>query len=60
MFLRTALRVFDSVLSMYPGPSRWAWLLAHIVFLIGFRNRAVVLLDWAGQYWNMQRYARIF
>jgi NADH:ubiquinone reductase (H+-translocating) len=38
----------------------WLWLLAHIVFLIGFRNRAVVLLDWAGQYWNMQRYARIF
>jgi NADH:ubiquinone reductase (H+-translocating) len=38
----------------------WLWLFAHILFLIGFRNRAVVLLDWAGQYWNMQRYARIF
>jgi NADH:ubiquinone reductase (H+-translocating) len=38
----------------------WLWLVVHILFLIGFRNRAVVLLDWAGQYWSMQRHARIF
>ena len=38
----------------------WAfWLAAHIFFLIGFRNRIVVLLDWAVAYWTYQRNARI-
>ena len=35
------------------------WLFAHIYFLIGFRNRLVVLLDWASAYWSRQRYARV-
>ena len=38
----------------------WLWLFAHVVFLIGFRNRLVVLMDWASQYWTMQRHARVF
>jgi len=33
----------------------WAWLLVHIVFLVGFRNRASVLLNWA---WNFFTYDR--
>jgi NADH:ubiquinone reductase (H+-translocating) len=37
----------------------WFWLAAHIVFLIGFRNRMVVLIDWARAYWSYQRGARI-
>ncbi|HEX4378353.1 MAG TPA: NAD(P)/FAD-dependent oxidoreductase [Steroidobacteraceae bacterium] len=37
----------------------WFWLLAHIFFLIGFRNRLVVLIDWAGAYWTYRRNARI-
>ncbi len=37
----------------------WFWLAAHIFFLIGFRNRVVVLLDWAWAYWSYQRSARI-
>jgi NADH:ubiquinone reductase (H+-translocating) len=37
----------------------WFWLMAHIFFLIGFRNRLVVLIDWAGAYWTYQRGARI-
>jgi NADH dehydrogenase len=37
----------------------WVWLLAHVTFLIGFRNRLVVLLDWAWSYWTYQRHARI-
>lgn len=37
----------------------WFWLAAHIFFLIGFRNRLVVLIDWAGAYWTHQRGARI-
>jgi NADH:ubiquinone reductase (H+-translocating) len=37
----------------------WFWLLAHVFFLIGFRNRMVVLLNWAWSYWSYQRAARI-
>jgi NADH dehydrogenase len=44
-------------LSGYPA---WLmWLLAHIYFLINFRNRLVVMIDWAWAYWTMQRGARI-
>lgn len=37
----------------------WFWLLAHVYFLIGFRNRLMVLIDWAGAYWTYHRGARI-
>lgn len=37
----------------------WIWLVAHVYFLIGFRNRLVVLLDWAWAYWTYERSARI-
>jgi NADH dehydrogenase len=37
----------------------WYWLLAHIFFLIGFRNRLAVMLDWTWAYWTYQRAARI-
>lgn len=37
----------------------WIWLLAHIYFLIGFRNRLVVLIDWAAAYFTYERGARI-
>ena len=37
----------------------WFWLAAHVFFLIGFRNRVVVLLNWAVAYWSYQRSARI-
>jgi len=44
-------------LSGYPA---WLlWLLAHIWFLIGFRNRVVVMIDWALSYWTFERNARI-
>ena len=44
-------------LSGYPA---WLmWLLAHIYFLINFRNRIAVMLDWAWSYWTYDRYARI-
>ena len=36
-----------------------AWLTAHIYFLFGFRNRLVVLIDWAWSYWTFERSARI-
>jgi NADH dehydrogenase len=37
----------------------WFWLTAHVFFLIGFRNRLIVLIDWAWSYWTYQRHARI-
>ena len=44
----------------FSGYLAWVfWLTAHIFFLIGFRNRVVVLLDWAMAYWSYQRNARI-
>lgn len=36
-----------------------AWLFVHIFFLIGFRNRFVVLFDWAWAYLTYQRAARL-
>ncbi|MBS0584126.1 MAG: NAD(P)/FAD-dependent oxidoreductase [Proteobacteria bacterium] len=37
----------------------WFWLAAHVFFLIGFRNRLSVLINWAIAYWSYQRAARI-
>jgi NADH dehydrogenase len=37
----------------------WFWLAAHVFFLIGFRNRVSVLINWALAYWTYQRGARI-
>jgi NADH:ubiquinone reductase (H+-translocating) len=37
----------------------WAWLLIHIFYLIGFRNRVLVLLQWAWAYLTWQRGARL-
>lgn len=37
----------------------WFWLVAHVFFLIGFRNRVSVLINWALAYWTYQRSARI-
>jgi len=36
-----------------------AWLLIHIYFLIGFRNRIRVMADWAWQYFTYGRGARL-
>ncbi|UXI69118.1 NAD(P)/FAD-dependent oxidoreductase [Tahibacter amnicola] len=35
------------------------WLFIHILFLIGFRSRLIVLINWAWSYWTYQRHARI-
>ncbi|MCF7221596.1 NAD(P)/FAD-dependent oxidoreductase [Marilutibacter chinensis] len=37
----------------------WFWLWVHVLFLIGFRNRLLVLINWAWAYWSYQRHARI-
>ncbi|WP_444813369.1 NAD(P)/FAD-dependent oxidoreductase [Variovorax gracilis] len=44
----------------FSGRMAWLfWLFAHAYFLIGFRNRTVVLMDWASAYWSFQRHARV-
>ncbi len=40
-------------------PAWLTWLFAHIYFLIGFRNRIIVMIDWAWAYFSFQRYARV-
>jgi NADH dehydrogenase len=37
----------------------WLWGIAHIYFLIGFRNRLAVALDWFWSYLTFQRGARL-
>ncbi|MGQ3055172.1 MAG: NAD(P)/FAD-dependent oxidoreductase, partial [Roseateles sp.] len=44
----------------FSGYFAWLfWLFAHVWFLIGFRNRFVVLVDWAWAYWTHDRNARV-
>lgn len=44
----------------FSGFFAWVfWLFAHIYFLIGFRNRLVVLIDWAWAYMTFERHARV-
>jgi NADH dehydrogenase len=37
----------------------WTWLFVHIMYLAGFRNRAVVLVEWAYSFFTYQRGARL-
>ncbi|HLY26797.1 MAG TPA: NAD(P)/FAD-dependent oxidoreductase [Aggregatilineales bacterium] len=37
----------------------WAWLFIHLIYLIEFENRALVLLQWAWNYWTRNRSARL-
>lgn len=44
----------------FSGLLAWLfWLFAHIYFLIGYRNRLVVLIDWAWSYFTFARHARV-
>ncbi|MDX1689850.1 MAG: NAD(P)/FAD-dependent oxidoreductase [Acidimicrobiia bacterium] len=55
----------SSAIAMIRGFKLWglpawlAWLLVHIVFLIGFRNRVVVLFEWTKAYLTYGRSARL-
>lgn len=37
----------------------WTWLLVHIYYLTGFRNRVLVLIQWAWSYMTFSRGARL-
>jgi NADH dehydrogenase len=41
------------------APAWFFWLWAHVFFLIGFRNRLVVMAEWIWSYFTYQRHARI-
>jgi NADH dehydrogenase len=44
----------------FSGWLAWlAWLFVHLIFLIGFRNKLAVLLQWAYSYFAYKRSARI-
>lgn len=44
----------------FSGFVAWlAWIFVHIFFLIGFRNRIIVLMEWAWSYLTFQRGARL-
>jgi NADH dehydrogenase len=44
----------------FSGFLAWAfWLVAHVFFLIGFRNRLTVLMNWGWAYFTYQRHARV-
>jgi NADH dehydrogenase len=37
----------------------WTWLLVHIMYLAGFRNRLSVMLEWGYSFFTYQRGARL-
>jgi NADH dehydrogenase len=42
------------------GPLAWlAWLVLHLLFLVGFRNRVIVLIEWAWSFVSYDRGARL-
>jgi NADH dehydrogenase len=42
------------------GLAAWLfWLVAHIYFLVGFRNRLVLFLDWTWTHLTFERHARV-
>jgi NADH:ubiquinone reductase (H+-translocating) len=44
----------------FSGLFAWLfWLFVHVYFLIGFRNRFIVLMDWAWAYGTFNRTARV-
>jgi NADH dehydrogenase len=44
----------------FSGFPAWvAWLAIHIFFLIGFQNRVLVMIQWAGNYFTRNRSARL-
>jgi NADH dehydrogenase len=44
---------------LWGAPAWLAWLVIHLYFLIGFRNRVLVLIQWAWSYVTFRRGARL-
>ena len=44
----------------FSGLMAWlAWLFIHLIFLVGFRNRLAVILQWTYSYFSYKRSARL-
>jgi NADH:ubiquinone reductase (H+-translocating) len=52
--------VADLKLLHLSGLAAWlAWLFVHVIFLVGFRNRLLVLFQWAWAYFSFNKGARL-
>ena len=52
--------VADLHIVHFSGLLAWmAWLFVHIIFLVGFRNRIAVLIQWAWAYFTFNKGARL-
>jgi len=54
-----AVAVFGRRLAITGRPAWLLWLFVHIMYLVGFRNRLSVLLQWAYAYLTFQRGVRL-
>jgi len=56
---KAAVAVFPGGIRLSGLVAWWTWLLLHIFFLIGFRNRITTMVDWMLAYITHQRHARL-
>ncbi len=56
---RSAVAELPGGIELRGTPGWVAWLGVHLVFLVGFRNRAVVLVNWAWNYLTWDRASRV-
>jgi NADH:quinone reductase (non-electrogenic) len=56
---RSAVAELPGGIKLRGTPGWLAWLLVHLVFLIGFRNRAVALVNWSWNYLTWDRASRV-
>jgi NADH dehydrogenase len=54
-----AVAVFGQRFAITGRPAWFFWLFVHIMYLVGFRNRLSVLLQWAYAYFTFQRGVRL-
>ena len=54
-----AVAVFGQHIAITGRPAWLLWLFVHIMYLVGFRNRLSVLLQWAYAYFTFQRGVRL-
>jgi NADH dehydrogenase len=54
-----AVAEFPGRILLWGFPAWLAWCFVHIFFLIGFRNRFIVMFEWAWAYFTWQRGARL-
>jgi NADH dehydrogenase len=56
---RAAVAELPLGIKLRGGLGWFSWLGVHLVFLVGFRNRAVVLVNWAWNYLTWDRASRV-